>query len=90
MRIDKKYKISNYGKYYKGINDCPHCNFHLLRELDRNDLFHNHCCGFCDTNLGMLMVMECPQCFKKWSFHATQDFYDNFLLSIDWKTNKHF
>jgi len=90
MLIDNKYKIPYHGTYHKGINDCPHCGFHLLNDLKDDDVFSNYCCGFSNTEIGLLMVIECPKCFKKWSFHVDQNFYDYFLESVDGGSNVHF
>ena len=52
-------------------------------------------CGFHDSNIGMLAVVECPKCFEKWSFHArTYDgkggHYSYFLRFVKEGMNKHF
>lgn len=86
-RIDNKYKIPVYGTYHKGVNYCPDCDYRPDRHLDP---FFDNACGFCDTEIGLLIVLECPKCFEKWSCHACSDFIMYFLLSVDGGTNKHF
>jgi hypothetical protein len=85
-KIDLKYKIPLQGKYHKGVNDCPFCD-HKPRYLHANTL------GFADSNIGILCVIECPECFEKWNFHAREyeDFmhYEIFLQAIEEKTNIH-
>ena len=86
--IDKKYKINSHGKYHKGICDCPYCYY------EPEDLPMN-ICGFNESRIGLLTVVECPMCFEKWSFHCRQNdgfggWYTYFIHSIELNKNKHF
>lgn len=86
--IDKKYKIPSHGKYHKGVLDCPHCDY-------EPEVLHNEICGFKESRIGLLAVVECPKCFEKWSFHCRQNdghggHYTYFIHSIELNQNKHF
>lgn len=85
--IDKKYKIPYWGKYHKGVTDCPHCG-------NRPETVYEHCVGFCEHSIGTLMVIECPKCFEKWSFHARVNakisHYKYFIEFVDNGMNKHY
>jgi len=81
MEIDLKYKIKPVGEYNPAIYECP-CGANLI------DRFHSHAIGFADTNIGLVMVTECPYCFKKFYSHANEISYSIFLDFIRLGKNK--
>jgi hypothetical protein len=80
--VDIKYRIPLQGKYWKGINSCPHCGFYP-------DSVTGEIIGFADSDIGLMVICECPKCFKKWRFHA-RDSYKYFKLWIQNGWQKHF
>jgi len=83
-KIDLKYKIPLQGKYHKGINYCPFCDH------EPNNI-HSEIIGFADSNIGTMVIIECPNCFEKWKFHARKNMhYDIFIFMIEDKMQKHF
>lgn len=77
------YKIKSFGKYTRQVYICPHCKNNMM-----NRLFQN-ICGFADSNIGLLQVIECDRCFEKFSCHA-RDAYQYFLKSIEVGDQVHF
>ena len=63
--IDLKYRITLVGKYNPDVYVCPFCNHSIL------DDFFTHICGFAETNIGVVGVVECPKCFEKYYCHAS-------------------
>jgi len=61
--IDLRYKIRLQGTYWAGINTCPRCGFNP-------DTITSEIIGFADSNMGLMTIVECPRCFKKWYFHT--------------------
>ena len=58
---------------------CPECDMDFMR--DKPDLV-----VWCETNIGHMMVMECPKCFTKFRYHATghwDDTLDEFRESVE-------
>ena len=37
--------------------------------------------GWCETDYGYMMIVECPKCFTKYSFHGTANFNDKFDIA---------
>lgn len=54
---------------------CPVCGksgvFTQLFKLERPALI-----GWCDTQWGIMVVLECPKCFTKYRFHGSPISYD--------------
>lgn len=87
MEIDKKYLVSTHGKYHKGVNYCPHCDHYP-------DSVFAHIVGFCNSRIGNLVVVECPKCFEKWSYHSRieteeHSHYNYFLEFVSSGQNLH-
>ena len=88
MEIDLKYKIPLTGKYNAGVSDCPECNCNILAHPKHGNLYQ-HIIGFSDG----YAIVECPECFTKWYFHARTyggSVYDYFLEFIEEGIQKHF
>lgn len=86
MEIDLKYKIRLKGTYWAGINTCPKCGF-------CPDSITSEIIGFANSQNGLMTVCECPECFKKWYFHARdleQGTYHYFKLWIKNGWQKHY
>jgi RNase P subunit RPR2 len=89
MKIDTKYKIPLQGEYHRGIFYCPNCGI----SVDTAD----ETIGFAESDMGIMVIIECPECFTKWYFHNSAGtfvtgltHYYWFLESIKLGTNKHF
>ena len=84
--IDPRYKIRLQGTYWAGINSCPKCGF-------RPDSVVGEIIGFANSNIGIMAVCECPECFKKWHFHARnleKGVYFTFKLWVEQGWQKHY
>lgn len=57
---------------YAGDFNCPNCDktgfFDGFGEEEREK---PNIVGWCDTNIGYMMVFECPRCYQKFRFHGT-------------------
>jgi hypothetical protein len=71
--IDLKYMIPLTGEYNAGISDCPNCGF-------EPECIQPHIIGFSNSNIGRMVVCECPKCFTKWYFHARTNIHYNYFL----------
>ncbi len=67
--IEIKNKIPLTGKYNKAIYICPYCSEILMRGKRFGDV-QNYSIGFADSYLGVMNIIECPNCFNKFYFHA--------------------
>ena len=88
MKIDLKYKIRLQGKYNASISFCPECNCNLLGHPKHGSTYQ-HIVGFSEG----YAIVECPECFTKWYFHAGSfetGVYDFFLEFIEQGIQKHF
>ena len=52
--------------------------------------------GFANSNMGVMIVSECPKCFTHWYSHARlkiddsdRDLYDYFIEIVERGKNKH-
>lgn len=93
-KIDIKYLKPYSAKYNPLVYRCPKCWEELLLKKPHGGL-HKHIYGFADTNIGNLAMVECPNCFHKWSFHSRINdndgrTYDFFLESVQKNENLHF
>jgi hypothetical protein len=87
MEIDPRYRIHLKGTYWAGINTCPHCNW------SSTDSITGEIIGFANSQYGLMTVVECPECFKKWHFHARdleKGTYYYFKLWVQNGWQKHF
>ena len=74
--------------YAAGLN-CLTCGksgfskaYYMESEPDKPNLV-----GWCETNVGLMFVFECPHCFDLYRFHANvNDFYDMDELNYRIKT----
>lgn len=79
MKTPLKYKTRLKGEYWAGISSCPHCDYKV-------DLITKYCIGFADSNIGEMVMMECPECFKFWYFHARPTIKKAIIRRLDLKT----
>lgn len=77
MNIDLKYKIQLQGYRNKWIIGCLNCQNNL------NGKIFQHIKGFADTDYGTMVIVECPECFETFYFHADQTYYDMFLEVVE-------
>lgn len=84
IKVDIRYKIPSFGKYTKAVYVCPHCNFNML------DILYQHICGFNESSIGLLKVVECSRCFEKFSSHCGEHDYELFLTIVKEGKNKFF
>lgn len=77
-------KLSTYGSYNRGVYQCPNCPWGEPGEAFK-------CIkGFARAPHGIVAVYECPECFKIWNCHATEDTRDFVLDTIEDESNFHF
>ena len=50
---------------------CPHCDKSGFFDGYGEPRIKPNVIGWCDTNIGYMIVFECPCCFKKYRFHCT-------------------
>lgn len=50
---------------------CPHCDKSGFFDGYGEPRIKPNVIGWCDTNIGYMIVFECPCCFKKYRFHGT-------------------
>jgi hypothetical protein len=80
-KIDKKYLVPLTGIYNKLVFICPECDNDMLDYLD------NWTFGFCDTDWGMMRLVECSKCGARFYSHSRGGhFY--FLDVVEEGTNK--
>lgn len=84
VQVDVKYKIPLVGSYNVGVYECNHCDYSIL------ECFYNHICGFSESPIGVVKVVECPNCYEKYYSHASQHDYDLFLDAVKSGRNLHF
>lgn len=94
MTIDIKYKIPLTGKYNAGVYRRVECGVELLTG-EKHGSVYNHVIGAADAYIGAVVVVECPQCFSKWYFHAGNTevgggAYGYFVRAIEEGENLHF
>lgn len=90
--VDSKYKIQLTGKYNAGICRCHECGCFLLTHPAYGNVYQ-HIIGFANAPNGYYAIVECPECFEKWYFHARTyggSVYEYFLEFIEAGQNKHF
>ena len=64
---------------YSGSFSCTNCN---KSGIDYPYLDKPKLVGWCDTDWGYMMIVECPHCFAKYRFHgATSNKHD--LVSFE-------
>lgn len=69
IEIPLKYKIPLQGRMNKGVYSCfSPCEF-VSPHYDVTP----YIIGFADSNIGTMVVWECPVCFKKSYFHFRGD-----------------
>jgi len=91
-KINPKYKIQLTGKYNAGISKCRNCGCDLLGHPKHGNVYQ-HIIGFADAPNGYFAIVECPECFEKWYFHARTycgSVYEYFLEFIEDGMNPHF
>lgn len=92
MKVDIKYLIPLQGEYNAGVYRCPECGCNLVTGKSGN--LYEHIIGFSNSNIGLMAVVECPECFKKWHYHArlnvNTSHYDYFLEFIKEGIQRHF
>jgi hypothetical protein len=91
-KIDIKYKIPLTGKYNAGISRCLECDCNLLDHPKHGNTYQ-HIIGFANASSGYYAIVECPECFEKWYFHARTyggTVYEYFLEFIKEGVSKHF
>jgi len=76
MEIDPKYKIGLVGKYNRSVCTRNNCDEVLMCDEKHGSMFE-HILGFSDTNMGVMMIIECPECFTKWCCHADKGIDEN-------------
>ena len=87
--IKTKYRIPLQGEYNEGIYDCPECGYQSENVVE-------DAIGFADSNIGNVLIWECPKCFLKWYFHSHWEemgknfYYGMFLNAIDEGKQKHY
>ena len=82
--VDLKYRRPNQYRHNELVFICPNCDTDLCRNL------YDHVFGIGTDSYGQdVFLVECDKCFERFYFHV-DDCYDNFLDSIEDKTNKHF
>ena len=84
LDIDSKYKIPLVGKYNLMVYECQDCNHSILNNMYDNII------GFADSNMGIVKVIECPNCFEKFYCHACESDYWHFIWEIKRGKQKHF
>jgi len=89
-QIDLKYRTFLQGKHNKTISICPECNINLTSKRNKNGTLADNVIGYSDSNLGVVEMIECPKCFFRWKYHANQQTYNNFLISIANGKQKHY
>jgi len=82
MKIDSKYKIPLMGEYNSAIYECPECGVNLI------DGLYNYTIGFADSPIGLVIITECPHCFKNFYSHANDISYTVFLSTVRKGRNK--
>jgi len=94
MEIPIKYRIPLQGKYNRMCHKCLDCGFNAL---DGDNSTYDFLIGFADSNIGHLMIWECPKCFAKWSFHSRihedgdeLNSFTRFMERIEAGKQKHF
>jgi len=94
MKIDVKYKIPLIGEYNASISHCPECG-NDTDNFKENYNVVDFAIGIADSDMGEMIVIECPFCFHKFYFHTRRNreyggFYSAMLRSIHFGCNKHF
>ena len=92
----KPYKINLVGKYNPHVYVCDNCDYDLLDDQDDDVLYKltSHIKGVSESNIGVVFIVECPNCFEPWYFHAREKskyggYADMFLESIECGENLH-
>lgn len=88
--INKKYKISLVGNYNSSVYICPYCSADFIKESKNLGSLPINIIGFSESNSGLMAIVECPNCFSKFYFHADKYIYDIFLDFINLGIQKHF
>lgn len=87
-KVDVKYKRPLVGRYNKSVSYCLECGFEFVKNKAHGSLFDNMT-GFNESNIGLVVMWECPVCFSKWFYHGDEH-YEYFLDSVEAGTNKYF
>jgi hypothetical protein len=64
-----KNKIPLTGQYNNAIYVCPFCSEILMKGKKFGEV-QRYSIGYADSYLGLMNVIECPNCFEKFYFHA--------------------
>ena len=56
---------------YSGSFSCTNCN---KSGIDYPYLDKPKLVGWCETDYGFMMIVECPHCFQKYRFHGTTSY----------------
>lgn len=90
-KIDPRYRIGLVGSYHKGVYYCPGCG--LGNHMGDLNLFDN-IKGFASSPIGLVSIVECPECFTKWYYHcdifSTCNTYEYFLEAVEDGCNIHY
>lgn len=80
--IDILPKISNWDSItYSPDLNCPECGQSGLFDCIDPSVENPYLIGWCETNNGYMIVLECSKCFKKFRIHGhAQDRFDKDLF----------
>jgi len=73
-----KYRVSSPGEYNPGIYVCCHCNEDVLGAMKA--------IGFAEVKGLLVVVFDCPKCFKRFHYHCSVDTYE--MVLSGWRVDK--
>jgi hypothetical protein len=69
--VPTKYRVLNAGEHNLGIYVCCHCHENVLGAMKA--------IGFAEVKGFLVVVFDCPKCFKRFHYHCSDDTYEMVL-----------